>query len=441
MADLGADARTIFDAGLLSVDSASLVGSALRVDGDTLWVTDRALDLTDVDRIAVVGAGKAGAGMVAGVEDTLGPKLLETYGVHGWVNVPADCIRETQAVHLHPARPAGLNEPTREAEAGARRILDIVSALGPDDLCLCLISGGGSALLPAPVHGLTVDDKLAVTRILGSSGADIAQLNTVRKHLSAIKGGGLARACHAGALATLIISDVLGDPLDIIASGPTVEDPSTPADALAVLERFGGTNAGIPDGVLEHLRGTSTSTVPFPRSTSNHVIGNLATAVDAAARRARGLGYAVEVEVADAPEGPVEDVARHLVRRTREMRAAGGRRCLISGGEPTVTLPPAEQRGRGGRNQQLALLALTDLEHWDDVALLSAGTDGEDGPTDAAGARVDAAVATAARQSSLDANDHLRRCDAHTYFRDIGGLVLTGPTHTNVCDLRVVVTG
>ena len=440
MAAPGADALAIFEAGLRAVDSATLVRDNLRVDGHTLWVADRAVDLGTVRHIAVVGAGKAGAGMVAGVEEALGAAILGAHGVHGWVNVPADCGRETRSVHLHPARPAGVNEPTPEAESGARRILEIVAALGPDDLCLCLISGGGSALLPVPAPGLSVDHELVVTRLLGSTGADIAELNTVRKHLSAIKGGGLARACRAGGLATLVISDVLGDPLDLIASGPTVDDPSTSADALAVLERFAGTDAGVPRHVLDHLRAQPASNAPLPATTTNHVIGNLATAARAAAQRARDLGYAVEVEVADAPEGPVEDVARRLVRRTRELREAGGRRCLISGGEPTVTLPPAAERGHGGRNQQLALLALSELDHWDGVALLSAGTDGEDGPTDAAGARVDAAVAAAAGRAGLDAADHLRRCDAHTFFRDIGGLVVTGPTHTNVCDLRIVLT-
>ena len=440
MSGAGADTLTIFRAGLRAVDSGRLVRRALRVDGGTLWIADEAVDLSSVERIAVVGAGKAGAGMALAVERQLGPELLTGKGVEGWVNVPADCVRDTRAVHLHAARPPGVNEPTEEGVAGAARILEIVTSLGPDDVCLCLISGGGSALLPSPAPGLTLADELAVTRHLGAAGADIAQLNTVRKHLSTLKGGGLARACGTRRLFTLVISDVLGDPLDLIASGPTVGDTSTPADALAVLEAFDGEEAGIPDRVFRHLRFAPTTTAAAPSTAFTRIIGNLDDAAHAAARRAEELGYDTEVEVARAPEGPAEEVAARLCARARRMRARGGRRCLISGGEPTVTLPPAADRGKGGRNQQLALAALADLRRWDGVAMLSAGTDGEDGPTDAAGARVDADLVAAARRSATDPAPFLRRCDAYAFFEPLGGLVVTGPTHTNVCDLRVVLT-
>jgi glycerate 2-kinase len=421
------------------VDSGRLMSRALRVDDGTLWIADQAVELASVGRITVVGAGKAGAGMARAVEGRLGAELLAHKAVRGWINVPADCVRETQAIHLHAARPAGVNEPTAEAVEGARQILEIVASQGPDDLCLCLISGGGSALLPAPAPGLTLADKIAVTRHLSESGADIAQLNTVRKHLSATKGGGLARACGAGRLYTLVISDVLGDPLDLIASGPTVADTSTPADALAVLEAFGGPGVGIPDRVFQHLRSAATPAPPANGVT--RIIGNLDDAASAAARCAQELGYETELEVARGPEGPVEQVAARLCARARDLRDEGGRRCLISGGEPTVTLPPTKDRGKGGRNQQLALLALAELSRWDGVALLSAGTDGEDGPTDAAGALVDADLVEAARRADMDPNPFLRRCDAYPFFEALDGLVVTGPTHTNVCDLRVVLAG
>ncbi len=440
MRDLGGDSLAIFEAGLRAVDSGRLVRDALRVDGEALWIAGHAVDLATIDRIAVVGAGKAGGGMVCAVEDVLGRQLLEDKGVHGWVNVPEDCVRDTRGIHLHPARPPGVNEPTDAAAQGAARILETVADLGPADLCLCLISGGGSALLPAPVPAVILADKLAVTRHLSAAGADIAQLNTVRKHLSAIKGGGLARACTAGRLFTLVISDVLGDPLDLIASGPTVADTSTPADALAVLEAFGGRGAGIPGRVWRHLRAAPAPPDPPPATSVTRIIGNLDDAARAAARRAEELGYDTEVEVASAPEGPAEEVAGRLCERAREMRGRGGPRCLVSGGEPTVTLPPAAERGRGGRNQQLALAALTGLRRWEGVALLSAGTDGEDGPTDAAGARVDAALVEGARDAGVDPLPFLRRCDAYSFFADRGGLVITGPTHTNVCDLRVLLT-
>jgi glycerate 2-kinase len=438
--DLGRDSLAIFEAGLRAVDSGRLVRSALRADDETLWIAGDVVDLSTIDRIAVVGAGKAGGGMVCAVEGVLGPRLIEDKGVHGWVNVPEDCVQDTQVIHLHPARPPGVNEPTLAAAHGAARILETVADLGPSDLCLCLISGGGSALLPAPVPAVTLADKIAVTRQLSAAGADIGQLNTVRKHLSAIKGGGLARACTAGRLVTLVISDVLGDPLDLIASGPTVADTSSPTDALAVLEAYGGREAGIPDHVLTYLRSAPAPPDPPPATSVTHIIGNLDDAARAAARRAEEMGYDAEVEVARAPEGPVEEVAGRLCDRAREMRSLGGRRCLVSGGEPTVTLPSPAERGRGGRNQQLALAALTDLRRWEGVALLSAGTDGEDGPTDAAGALVDAALAEKAREAHVDPLPFLRRCDAYSFFADLDGLVVTGPTHTNVCDLRVLLT-
>ena len=204
--------------------------------------------------------------MADAVEKTLGPRLMAEKQLTGWVNVPADCVRPLQRIHLHAARPAGVNEPTPEGVAGAEQILRLVESLGPDDLCLCLISGGGSALMPAPVEGISLADKLAVTRHLSAAGANIEQLNTVRKQLSRLKGGGLLRACRAGRLVSLIISDVLGDPLDIIASGPTVPDSSTPQEALDVLDRFGAREAGIsPDRIriLENKRMRQRMTVCF----------------------------------------------------------------------------------------------------------------------------------------------------------------------------------
>ncbi|MFH1574117.1 MAG: glycerate-2-kinase family protein, partial [Acidobacteriota bacterium] len=218
------DALRIWHAALDAVRSETLVRNALRVEGPNLRVGDDSIRLDSIRRIAVVGAGKAGAGMAAAVEDVLGGRLMEEKELAGWVNVPEDCVRPLGRIHLHGARPAGVNEPTPAGAAGSAEILRLVESLWADDLCLCLISGGGSALMPAPVEAITLDDKLAVTRHLSAAGANIEQLNTVRKQLSRIKGGGLARACRAGRLVALLISDVLGDPLDVIASGPTVED-------------------------------------------------------------------------------------------------------------------------------------------------------------------------------------------------------------------------
>ena len=313
---------------------------------------------------------------------------------------------------------------------------------------MCLISGGGSALLPAPAEGITLDDKLAVTRHLSAAGANIQQLNTVRKQLSRIKGGGLARACGAGRLISLIISDVLGDPLDVIASGPTVADPSTPQQALEILEQFRARQAGISDRVFQYLERAAGQPPTAGRGAAcevtHRVIGNLATAVAAAGLEAERRGYQTRTVAAQQLEGEAEQVGRQLAAEALAMRAAGGRRCLVHGGEPTVKLVDSRRRGLGGRNQQLVLAAIQYLAENQDsareLALLSGGTDGEDGPTDAAGAVLDEAVLSAAAAQQLSAGDYLARNDAYHFFDPLGGLIRTGPTHTNVCDLRVVLT-
>ena len=455
------DARRIWLAGLDAVRADRLVERFVRRDGDLLRIGDEVLDLQRVGRIAVVGAGKAGAGMVVGLERALGDDVLARHRVEGLVNVPEDCVRPMQAIRLHAARPPGVNEPRVEGVAGTATMLEFVAGLDENDICVALLSGGGSALLPAPVEGISLDDKIAVTRALSAAGANIAELNAVRKQLSRIKGGGLARACAAARLFALIISDVLGDPLDVIASGPTVENLSSPADALAVLERFGGEQAGIPRSVVTFLKRqvareprqrTRSPTGAAPCRVTNLVIGNNATAVDAAGREAERLGYRHAMHAATTLEGQAEEVGRHLAQMALRMLSTDGPDCLITGGEPVVKLAPAERRGLGGRNQQLVLAAydaLTRPRHAAqsdefrapfpmNAVVLSAGTDGEDGPTDAAGAFVDAAVASAAMERRLDAADYLARNDAYHFFAATGGLLKTGPTHTNVCDLRVV---
>ena len=442
---LRTDALAIWQAGVDAVRSDRLVRENCRVDGDRLVVGDDSLSLASIRRIAVVGAGKAGAGMAAGLEEALGPQLLSEKQVTGWVNVPADCVRPLSCIHLHAARPAGVNEPTKEGVFGAEKILKIVGSLGPNDLCLCLLSGGGSALLPAPVAGVSLADKQLLTRQLSGAGANIQELNTVRKQLSRIKGGGLARACHAGRIITLIISDVLGDPLDVIASGPTVASTTSAADALSILQRFGGASPAVTEYLSQRSHDAVSSSTPtsgrgFVR---NLVIGNNALAVKAAAQEAERRGYSPTTSAATALEGPAEEIGILLARAAQEL-AAGGRDCVISGGEPTVRLASPETRGKGGRNQQLVLAALNEITNLKSeirnlkFCLLSAGTDGEDGPTDAAGAVINNELASRLAASGLDPADFLRRNDAYHFFERLGGLIKTGPTHTNVCDVRVL---
>ena len=441
------DALRIWQAGVAAVDSTRLVAQTLQVAGNILTIGDEELSLDRVRRIVVVGAGKAGAGMAAGVEAALGEELCAAKQLTGWVNVPEDCVRTLRRITLLGARPAGKNEPTQDGVDGAARILQLVESAGPDDLVLCLISGGGSALLPAPVEGITLADKQAVTKFLSGAGANIAELNTVRKALSRIKGNGLARSCRAGRLATLIISDVLGDPLDVIASGPTVPNTTTAADALQVLERFGAKQAGIAPQVFDVLTKQRDEKTQSASSSSrcvvtNLVIGNNATAVDAAGLEAERLGYSHAMDAATKLEGAAEQIGRHLAEMAVRMRSQAGPDCLITGGEPTVTLAPEERRGRGGRNQQLVLAAaerLLELDAKDGIVVLSGGTDGEDGPTDAAGAIADGDLLHQAANQKIAVTDALARNDAYTYFDARQSLIRTGPTHTNVCDIRVAV--
>lgn len=447
--NLREDALAIWQAAVDRVRADRLVRENVQIQGAELCIGPQRLDLRRVRRLIVVGGGKAGAGMAAGLEEALGPELAEQKQLQGWVNVPADCVRTLRYIQLHAARPAGVNEPTEAGVYGAEQILRLVADATADDVCLCLLSGGASALLPLPAEGITLADKQAVTRHLSAAGANIAELNTVRKQLSRIKGGGLARACRAGWLITLVISDVLGDPLEVIGSGPTVMDPSTPADALAVLDRYRAHGSALPDAVYEVLRARRVPPEP-PRCRVEHVIiGNNALAVDAAGREAVRLGYRPVVTSATQLEGEADEIGRRLAAQALAM-AAGGPDCLVWGGEPVVRLVPAERRGKGGRNQQLVLAAMIEVPRawggrmgraWPPLVLLSGGTDGEDGPTDAAGALADAQVYQRVCELGLDPAEHLARNDAYPLFQAAGGLLKTGPTHTNVCDVRVALWG
>lgn len=457
-ASLRRDALKIWSASVEAVRPEKIVPKWMHVaNGSIVFGSDdcenkKEIPLDSIRRIAVVGAGKAGASMAAAVENTLGNSLMTEKNLVGWVNVPEDCVGESlRCIHLHPARPAGVNEPTAEGVSGSQQILDIVELLGPNDLCICLISGGGSALLPSPVEGVSLADKLAVTRFLSAAGANIEQLNAVRKPLSRIKGGGLDRACKAGNIVSLIISDVLGNPLDVIASGPTVPCEATPHAALDVLKQFGMAPELAPS-VFDYLEkqardrshGPQAALIPNLQSLiSPFIIADNATAVAAAAEEARKLGYAVEAESESQSEGLAEDVGRRLAAKSLKMRAEHRSMCFISGGEPVVQLAPSSRRGLGGRNQQLILAAVETL--FDDgaanMALLSGGTDGEDGPTNAAGAFCDAEVIAAARRLSLQPAEYLARNDAYHFFEPLGGLIKTGPTQTNVCDVRVALCG
>jgi len=430
-------ARAIWQTAVAAVDPLALVRSLLRSPPPVL-----AEALAGPGRILVVGGGKAGAAMAAGIEEALANQLDRLSGV---VNVLAESVRPLRAIRLHAARPAGSNHPTAEGVAGVRVMLDLVAQAGPNDVGLFLLSGGGSALLPAPVAETTLQDKQQVTALLHACGATINEMNCVRKHLSAIKGGRLAQAFGARPLFSLIISDVIGDPLDVIASGPTAADPTTFADALAILDRY-GLRPNVPPSVLVHLERGRAGTIDetpkvLPSSVHNILLGNNGRALAAAQRQAEALGYAV-LNLGSYIEGETRHAAVVLAGIVRSIRADGRPLpppvCLLSGGETTVALGTSP--GRGGRNQEFVLSAAVYLGRTGlkNMVVLSGGTDGEDGPTDAAGASADETTLTRATAAGLDPAAFLERHDAYSFFEATGDLLKTGLTQTNVMDVRII---
>ena len=420
-ARLRADAATIRAAAITAVAPAPLVARRLAVDGGRLTLDGTPLiDLDAVDRIVVVGAGKAAAGLAMGVIEVLGPQRLARHRVTGLVSVPAGCVRDTGPVEVRVTRPAGVNLPTADVVAATREIVGMVADLGPRDLAIAVVTGGGSALLEAPREGVALADTIALTTRLAAAGADIATMNAARRELSAVKGGGLALACGAGRLVVLVLSDVIGDDLEVIASGPCM--PGSPTT---------------PPGSWTTPRGCRVDHV---------LVGTNATAVDAAAHAARDLGYRVTVRHA-VPGADTQAAAEAVGRRlaAEALAAVGtGPLAIIEGGEATVVVPA--DHGVGGRNQQTVLAAVDAVRRsgaaWPaGVLLASIGTDGEDGPTDAAGAVADAEVVAAITAAGSDVPRALARCDAHPLLAAAGGLVVTGPTGTNVADVRLVLVG
>ena len=438
---LRADAEAIWTAAMRAVEPERLVADRLSLEGmdQQLLHDGRPLDppvhFDAVERVVVVGAGKAAAGLAAGVERLLGPERLARHGVRGLVSVPAGCGRRLAAIEVRETRPAAANLPTPAVVQATHEMLDDLSNLGPRDLVIAVISGGGSALLAAPREGISLDEKIAVTRRLSESGADIATLNAARRRLSLVKGGGLANACTAGRMLVVVLSDVIGDDLQVIASAPCMP----PVSCISAASRM----------PAEQQAADGTWTTPSGCRVTHLLLGTNATAVAAADDEARRRGYLVQkceaVASVAAAGNTAESVGRHLAGEASALHAAvaldGRARAIITGGEATVVVPA--DHGLGGRNQQTVLAAIDQLQQempaWPQGLLIaSVGTDGEDGPTDAAGGLADAEVIAAIRELRLDVPRALARCDAHPLLDAAGGLIRTGPTGTNVADLRIV---
>ena len=428
----------ILEAALAAVNPAACVTAALQVDGRILTVNERAYDLADYRRIVVIGAGKAGAPMAAAVEAALGESVdgglvVVKTGHSG----PTRCVEIVEASHPVPDE-AGV-------QAG-NRVLALAEEAEAGDLVIALLSGGGSALLVAPAEGISLADMQAMTGSLLACGATINEINCLRKHTSAVKGGQLARAAHPATLISLVLSDVVGSPLDVIASGPTVPDSSTWQDTWAIVEKY-DLAGNLPDHIVDRLQaGLAGDIADTPKpddpafaDTKTVVVGDNLVAALAASKQASDLGFNTLL-LSTYVEGEAAQVAKLAVSLAKEVKASGhpvvAPACLILGGETTVQL--GDNPGQGGRNQELALTAALDLEDLDGITIVSLATDGTDGPTDSAGGLTDGGTVGRGRALGLDAAHHLRRHDAYPFLKATNDLLITGPTQTNVNDLIFV---
>jgi hydroxypyruvate reductase len=432
--------RRLIDAALEAVDPAQSVRNLVSREQNRLSVASTVYDLENYDRVYVVGGGKAGAPMAYALSEALGDKLTE-----GWINVKEGHLIDEPLPATLTIHEAGHPIPNEAGQRGASRILDLVRQAGEHDLVFCLISGGGSALLPAPVAGITLADLQALTGAMLRCGATINEINAVRKHCSQLKGGQLARVASPATVVSLILSDVVGNPLDVIASGPTVPDTTTFGDAYAVLAKF-DIVAEVPQNIIARLRaGMEGEIEDTPKAgdalfdkVQNVIVGSNAIAARAAEVAAQAMGYNTLV-LSTYVEGEAREIAMVAAAIAKSLTTEGWPiprpACVISGGETTVTLRGA---GKGGRNQEMALAAAIALEGWQGVTVFTLATDGTDGPTDAAGAIVDGQTVARASALGLSAADHLSGNDSYHFFDRLGDLIRTGPTNTNVNDLLFV---
>lgn len=433
------DALAIFKAALKAADPAEAIRRNVALSGSILSVGRKRYDMDRYRRVIVLGAGKASARMAETLEMLLGRRISL-----GLINTKYGHGARVKRIELHEC---GHPVPDAAGVEGSRRMADLAAGATCEDLVIVLISGGASALLPMPAEPITLEEKQETTRLLLACGAAIQEINAVRKHVSAIKGGQLARLAAPATVVALMLSDVIGDPLDVIGSGPTAPDESTFQSAWKVIEKYelqcripGVVRHRLEAGLMGEIEETPKAGDACFRRVQNVIVGSNRLAVDAAARSARERGYR-PVVLSTLIEGETRDVAGMHAAILKEAIASGRPArppvCLISGGETTVTL---RGDGLGGRNQEFALACALALDGITGAVALSGGTDGSDGPTDAAGAIADGRTLRRAHEAGLDAAALLARNDSYHFFDALGDLIRTGPTGTNVMDVRLLLT-
>jgi glycerate 2-kinase len=425
-------AEAIFDVAVRAVDPEEAIRSHLAFENDLLQIGGVRISLTRYRRVLGVGAGKADAPMAKALE-RLSAGLIVVKEGHA---LPLATIAVQEAGH--PV-------PDARGVQGTEKILALVDNAGEQDLIFCVISGGGSALLVAPAEGVTLPDKQEVTRLLLACGATIHEINAVRKHLSRVKGGELARRAYPATVVSLMLSDVVGDDLDVIASGPTIPDSSTFVRAKEVLERYRIWDR-VPTSVRRRLEQGIRDEIPETPKAGDKVferchyqlVGTNLQALTAAGEKAATLGYRVLILSAGI-EGETREIAKAHAAIAKEVVRSENPipppACILSGGETTVTL---QGDGKGGRNQEFVLAAALALNKEHHIVVLSGGTDGNDGPTNAAGAVADEETLPRAYAAGLDPSRHLAQNDAYPFFAALGDLLITGPTRTNVMDVRIM---
>jgi len=437
--ELRSSARQIWEAALDAANPATCIHNSLRIHNNVLSVGGRELRIDG--KLIVIGAGKAASRMAQVVEEILGTRITGGLVVTKYEHaLPLQRIRQVEAGHPIPD----------EAGVGAvREMLELLKGLRAEDIVLCLLSGGGSALWPAPAEGITLAQKQEVTSLLLRAGATILELNAVRKHLSSIKGGQLAARAAPAQLVSLIMSDVIGDPLDFIASGPTAPDTTSFPEALAIIQKYA---VAVPAAVTERLQAGARGQIPDTpkvgdplfRNVDNLIIANNRLLVDAAARKASALGFKTVI-LGTEVEGEAKDVAGFFAAIAKEIGRSGNPvsppACVLAAGETTVTV---RGRGLGGRNQEMALawaIAMASRATAIPCCFASVATDGSDGPTDAAGGLVDPLTSRRAVDLGLVPSRYLMDNDSRNFLKATGDLIVTGPTQTNLMDLQILLAG